>query len=513
MYSPEEKYREAEKAIAKVDKKAEALKQSILNAESVYPTDGKVYYVSPLGNDANDGLSPEKAWKTVKRVSDADELRPGDAVLFERDRMFRGAEIAPPAATVTSVVCREGVTYSAYGEGAKPVINCSPEDGTGAANWEKVEGTEHIWRYKNKLMDVGMIYFDGGVRCGVKQIPDCIGGKYYVRDTNGEKEYDFKTELKENFDFFSECNKVLYENGVPNCYVPQNKGDLYLYCDMGNPGEVFGSIEFAVKKHGLRIGGSGVTVDNLCILYAGAHGIAAGTTENLTVRNCEIGWIGGVIQCYQPSGRVVRFGNGIEIYGGCKHYTVEHNYIYQCYDAGATHQFSAVGKNDVIMEDTVYKDNLFEYCIYSIEYFLGKAESEDTTRYMRHTVIKDNLSRFAGFGFGEQRPDKGSAAHIKSWDHYNRSDDFIIENNIFDRSRHMTIHISAFDAAWLPALKNNTYIQHRDFTGTLGRFGTAPTENIPYTDDVGEYLAANGIEKGAKVFFAPNDALCDIPNK
>ncbi len=499
----EERFAETEKVIAEVDEKAEKLKKKILNTKSKFPAKGTHYFVSPTGNDANDGLTPITAWKTLKRVSEAEELLPGDSVLFERGCMFRG----------DGTRCRTGVTYSAFGEGAKPIINCSPENGAGASNWKRVAGTKNIWQYKNKLQDIGTLIFDGGANHGVKQVPDYIGGRFCVRGTSGEKVYDFKTELCENFDFFCECDKVLTDKGVPNAGDEKNVGNLYLYCDMGNPGSVFSSIEFARKRHGFRIVGNGVTIDNLCILYAGCHGISSGTTENLTVRNCEIGWIGGAIQFYSENGRVVRFGNGIEIYGGCRNYLVEHNYVYQCYDAGATHQYSAVGTNDVIMENTVYNENLFEFCVYNIEYFLGKAASESAVRYMKHTVISNNILRYAGFGFGEQRPDKGSAAHIKGWDHFNKSSDFVIENNIFDRSRHMTLHTVAFDAKWVPEFRNNTYIQHRDFTGTLGRISGTPSQNIPYADDTAEYLEKNGIEKNAKVYFAKNDWLCDIPSR
>ena len=66
---------------------------------------GTAYYVSNSGSDENDGLSPETAWKTLKKVSDA-EFNCNDAVLFCRGDIFRG-----------SVNTRSGVSYGAYGEG------------------------------------------------------------------------------------------------------------------------------------------------------------------------------------------------------------------------------------------------------------------------------------------------------------------------------------------------------------------------------------------------------------
>ena len=490
--------------ISEIDVKADKLKKKILESKSKYKTKGNIYFVSPTGNDANDGLSPVTAWKTLMRVHNAPELLPGDVVLFQRGAMFRG----------NGIFLKAGVTYSAYGEGAKPVINCSPEDGAGASNWKRLSGTNNIWVYKNKLADVGNIIFDGGATNGVKKIPDYHDGKYYVRSEElYSEEFDVKKHLTKNFDFFSECDKCLTDSGMPACFNNENNtGSLYLYCDMGNPGAVFSSIEFAINKSGLCIRGNNITVDNLCIMYAGIHGVASGTTENLTVRNCVFGWIGGAIHMYNASGRCTRLGNGIEIYGGCKNFLVENNYIYQCYDCGATHQYASGGTNSIAMEKAVYRNNLIEYCIYSIEYFLGVARDDcDAVRYMKGIYIYDNIMRYAGFGFGEQRPDKKTAAHIKSWDHYNKATDFVIENNIMDRSRHMLVHISAFEKEWLPESRNNTYIQYLNHTGTFGRYDIRPSANLPYSEDIKKVLSDKGIEKDANIYFAENDEICEIP--
>lgn len=79
---------------------------------------GTAYYVSNQGDDGNDGLSPETAWATLDRVNQA-PLEYGDAVFFERGGVWRN----------TTVETKEGVTYSAYGEGAKPRICASPGNG------------------------------------------------------------------------------------------------------------------------------------------------------------------------------------------------------------------------------------------------------------------------------------------------------------------------------------------------------------------------------------------------
>lgn len=50
---------------------------------------GKTYYVSPSGDDKNDGLAQDRAWKTLDRVSGA-SFAAGDNVLFEGGGTFPG---------------------------------------------------------------------------------------------------------------------------------------------------------------------------------------------------------------------------------------------------------------------------------------------------------------------------------------------------------------------------------------------------------------------------------------
>ena len=57
--------------LQEIDALAARRKEEILNSKDALKIEGTTYYVSNDGDDANDGLSPEKAWKTLERVSDA----------------------------------------------------------------------------------------------------------------------------------------------------------------------------------------------------------------------------------------------------------------------------------------------------------------------------------------------------------------------------------------------------------------------------------------------------------
>ena len=212
---------------------------------------------------------------------------------------------------------------------------------------------------------------------------------------NPSKEFDIKTELDRDLEFFHKADSVI--NTVPD--VNKSIGTIYLRCDKGNPGEIFDEIEFSTRGNVIGISGNDVTIDNLCIMYGGSHGIGSGTVGGLNVTNCEIGWIGGSIQSYNfrtTNGSVTRFGNGIEIYGGCNGYKIDNCYVYQCYDAGLTPQLGVkTGKYN--MYNISFTNNVVEKCVYNIEYWLGEAE-DGNARDGKNYLIENNIFRLAGYG-------------------------------------------------------------------------------------------------------------------
>lgn len=431
------------------------MKEKILNSKTEITVSGTTYYVSNKGNDSNDGMLPEKAWTTLSKVSSI-SFQSGDAVLFERGGIWRG-----------NLVAKTGVTYSAYGDGTKPEIIGSLQNYSIKEKWKET-GTPNVYVYDQELSnDAGVLVFNDGEACSYKKV---IG----IDNFTGALD-----ELKNDLEMYHNVNDK----------------KVYLYSDKGNPADRFSSIEFCLRVNIIKIGGYNITIDNLCIKYGGAHGIGAGTCKELKVTNCEFGWIGGSIL----SG-TTRYGNAVEIYGGCDGYTVDNCYIHQIYDTGITHQFSSGKSNNIIMNNVKYTDNLIEYCTWSIEYYLGTpAVGTSPERMMSNIVIKDNICRFAGYGWGNQRPDKTTAAHIKSWDTVNPAENFTIENNIFDRSRYMMVHIGASDATSLPVMKNNTYIQLLD--GEFGRYGIIPTTLILFDKEIEKFIKDSLKEQNPEVVY------------
>jgi predicted nucleic acid-binding Zn finger protein len=120
------------------------------------------------------------------------------------------------------------------------------------------------------------------------------------------------------------------------------------------------------------------------------------------------------------------------------------------------------------MDGIVYRDNLIERCVYSIEYFL-EIEPEGNDSYMKNIVMKNNILRHAGEGWGQQRHNKHTPAHIKGWSYVNTASDYLIEGNIFDRCAYRLLHLVAKEKGSCPVMKSNTYIQYEG--GMLGQYG------------------------------------------
>ncbi len=479
-------------------------KEEILNAKDELVIKGTTYYVSNSGDDNADGKSPETAWKTIDRVN-KHWLLPGDGVLFKRGDLWRGKQ----------VLTMSGVSYGAYGEGDKPKFYSWIEDMADATLWELVDKDHNIWKYTKEITDPGTLVFNEGEQHSRKLIPSFRNMQFVCREDEN-KPFVMENEMTQDLDLFWFFDRILLYNEskgekfpVPATqYQADCYGDLYLRCDKGNPGELFDSIEAIANQTTFRVGeNANVTIDNICMKYIKFGVTAGGHSVGLHVTNCEIGWIGGNIQTYSggdpnyPQGRrgsVTRFGNGIEIYGGCDDYVVEGNYIYESYDAGASHQVNTVEK--VVMQNIRYTDNLIEKCVYGIEYFLDQKNGESES-YMKNLVINGNIIRLSGYGWGQQRHNTDTPALIKGWSYKNTASDYHIYDNIFDRSGYRMLHLVAEKDEYCPEMHDNTYIQ--DIGGMIGQWGGNEVKepDIEIFDENAEEKLINVFgEKNPKVY-------------
>lgn len=74
------------------------------------------FYISPNGNDSNNGTSPTTPWRTISKVnSSMSSIKAGDQILFERGGVFRGTLAISKSGTQASPI-----SVGAYGSGKNP---------------------------------------------------------------------------------------------------------------------------------------------------------------------------------------------------------------------------------------------------------------------------------------------------------------------------------------------------------------------------------------------------------
>lgn len=406
-----------------LDARADEMKQKVLSTESEYTVGegGKIYYFSAEGDDTNDGLSEETPKKNISALSSI-VFNPGDVVLFRRGDTFAG-----------TVSARSGVTYSAYGEGDKPVISGAMRDFASSKAWRETN-TENVWKLSTDVPNVGIVMFNRSWEIGNYNE---ITGVKKMRDKDDF--YD-ERDLQNDFEFYSDLDT----------------NELYIYCSGGNPGDVYDSILVGKEGAIFYVGTENdVTIDNLHITLGGSHGVGGGDCSGLTVRNCVLDYIGGSVLRGFGGANITRYGNAVEIYGSAKDFTVYNNWIYQIYDTGITHQYSTnVNDPENIHDGVEYYDNLIEYCFWSIEYY--NYYLEGGVRETKNVSIHDNFCRFGGEGWGcVGRETNAMLTDLNFTKEY--CENFVIKNNVYDRCRGMLLR---YTNPSVVEFSDNTFIQY-----------------------------------------------------
>lgn len=440
----------------------EERRQEILASPADVAVTGTSYYVSADGDDGNDGRSPEAPWKTLERVNKA-PLQSGDGVFFKRGDLWRGEALSMKA----------GVTYSAYGEGAKPAFYGSPENGADPAKWTLLEGTDNIWVFYREVLECGSIVFDDR-EAGFKVTPHLQDGRYTMPDGSGV-DFDVRQALLTDLSFYSEDDSFIRSDVDLNKIV-KHTGRLFLRCDQGNPGSLFDSIELCTWMNvnsldwGLcfvedREVFDTITLDNIAVKYVGIYGVNAAWVS-MTVQNCEIGWIGGCTWDYTDNGVPIQGGNCVGAWGTIENYSVIHCWLYQGYDSGISDEGGSFDWGADSHRGLHYLENLIENCVYGIEMFIENTDI-DTYVCIEDVEIKDNLIVNTGFGFGSKRQD------TRAWDvhaaimMHNYLDDLInvrIRDNVFYRSRTYLMICGLGLDDHFPTMSGNTYVQD-NFSG------------------------------------------------
>ena len=494
--------------------KAEAHKQSIINSPTTVMVTGRKYYVSNNGNDSNNGLSPATAWKTVTKVSQMGykgKLKYGDGVFFERGGLWR-----------EQLYAVSGITYSAYGEGDKPRLYGSPENGASPEKWTLWydEGGKKIWKFHNEIQNCGGIVFNEGESYASRVYSHYDGTNHVIIDSSNfaqckRKPFVISEQLQHDLQFYTTFSDMrIYDaSGWPEGALSADiRGEIYLRCDKGNPGELYNSIEFQarnIQSSGaarLIDGGSwweykgdyiyetwgsnspnaqgmrDVVIDNLCLKYADVNAIYCNI--NTTIQNCEIGWIGGGL-LINGEMKVDEYldgpGNGECILfcgDNSTGNTAVNNYIYQVGNAAITIEGGIDPEGGGIATGFHLSavGNYIERCAVAL-FVYDWYPFEGNEPPFGDITFEDNYAMYSGYGFStdphtnffpetlcnEVYPALGHAFGNIAHDSYDKSSyangGIYVRNNVFYISTGALVEFAS-QGEYAPKFDGNTYVQN-----------------------------------------------------
>lgn len=471
---------------------------------------GTAYYISNGGSDENDGLTPETAFATPAAL-DTVALQYGDAVFFDRGSVWRGASL--PA----SAVWTEGVTFSAYGEGAKPRFLGSLENGAGREKWSLVyEGADgkKIWVFHREMSEVASIVLNEEIVAN-RDKAYWNGTEYLVVDENywpleEGTVYSVEEHLPDLYCFpdlrYPQGRQGLYNDRIFHIWNESEErydyvtGTLYFRCDAGNPGELYDSIEF-IQPFPLVDGFADEQVyDNLCILFSSmtfvsgsADGVPTGNRS--VIQNMEVGFMGGNVTGYRPAsgsddhisyncGSMGCNGGGMAFNGSG--ITVRNNYVHHTFQEGIALELF---ENCPAMADCTISGNLIEQCTQAI--LLCNWDEEAVEGHIfRNMAVEDNLVLDSGKNnwFNSAWEELFCDAIVLQGGPCAHDGTVQVRNNTFAFSTGALILVDRYSEEYSRVFAGNTYVQLPGSTGVFladSSTGLTLTEGIRLLGDSG----------------------------
>jgi len=440
---------------------------------------GTAYYVSNDGNDSNDGLTPETAWATLSKVGyetgswgEPGVLKSGDAVLFRRGDIFRGDfQIDTP-----------NLTLSTFGDGDKPIITSSSENGSGTEKWELVyedDSGKRIWKFYRDMSDVSMIVLNNGEAITTRIYEYYDGNGYISCEATGwwmhdeaegvtllDKLLPLEESMTEDLTIISRPERYNADSNYMEC----GTGPLYLRCDKGNPGEVYESIEFSEYVRAaaaiLCPAANGIVVDNISFRCNGTAymkvGISWKELQNMLIQNCEFAYSGCAVTYYheREDGAIVVEVQGDGIYNIVRNTTIQNNYFHD----GATPSGTYEGDN---FDDTDTVDGYFHY-LNNVSVNTNGIRLDSTAVALQYL---DSVKVCGNQVWNTGHMDQGKLIYSEgsvflSPNHYGEC---IIEDNVFygtengyESNALFNIWFYEDQGNTIPQVGNNTYVQHAD---------------------------------------------------
>ena len=438
---------------------------------------GTAYYISNDGNDDNDGLTPETAWQTISKLAQEaggwereGVLKPGDAVFFRRGDIFRDQNFH---------LGTDGLTFSAYGEGEKPIFTTSSENGSGGEKWELIydDNTgKKIWKFYRDMSDVSRLILNDGeaITTRIYEFYDgngyisCEATGWWQHEAEGVTLLDTLLPLEDSMieDLTIISRPERFEGWD---YIDCGVGPLYLRCDSGNPGELYDSIEFTeyAMSPNIYLCASDCVFDNISFRCNGKSYIQPDKwkeVQNTVIQNCEFAYGGctGTFYREREDGALVVEVQGDGIYNIVRNTTIQNNYFHD----GATSSVTYEGDN---FDDKDAVDGYFHY-LDNVSLDTNGIRLDSTADALKFLdsvkVCGNQVWNTGSMDQGKLIYSEGSLVLMP-----NNYDECVIEDNVFYGTENghamnalLYIFLYDFEGAGYtrPQFGNNTYVQYED---------------------------------------------------
>ncbi|MFZ1693189.1 MAG: T9SS type A sorting domain-containing protein [Flavobacteriales bacterium] len=286
----------------------------VATALAAFTVHSATYYISPTGNDSNNGTSQATAWRTIARANQlSSSFQPGDRILFQRGGEYRGK-----LSIMSSGAANNLIQVGAYGSGAQPIISGS----VAVTGW--VQHSGNIWRapitqdikyvYVNgalqelaRFPNTGWLRVDQGTSTSLTDSELTQASGYWngatavIRTTNWSYDTAYVSAFSNNtlthtatgnnlgtwqWGYYLR-NKLALLDAAGEWFHDRASGMLYIWCpNNANPNNV--TVEAAVLDNGVYVGWQRhhIKVEGLHMRHQTAASLRLSGTYDLEASNC-----------------------------------------------------------------------------------------------------------------------------------------------------------------------------------------------------------------------------------
>lgn len=262
-----------------------------------------------------------------------------------------------------------------------------------------------------------------------------------------------------------------------------------------NPAKMFKDVECALAKPVINVdNASYVILEGLQAAYGGADGIKGESTNHITIRDCDIYFVGGACQYGKiKNGQKVRFGNGIQFWNSARNNIVENCRIWEVYDTGISNQGRVSGN---IQSNIIYRNNKIWNCEYSFEYW-----NDPETSTTQNIYFENNVCLNAGSGWSHnQRPDP-SGRHLCFFTNKAKTTNIYIKNNTFDNAAQSCVWFCPSGRGGAPGFNGlgTLFIDYNSYYQPANRAVASWGIKIYYPKDFISYQQNTGKDAHSKI--------------